>query len=276
MKKTIACLFILLCLSAILAGCGTGGDEQDLGFYTTDEECFQVETRYGMLEYPEKWKEIAEIEIVDEYPYTVRFAYVTSEASVPLFNLYFNGGTGFLLGAVNVDGVNIPIYLDSMIFDRDTMSEEDYNKCCAMQEDVNVIISHLIEKNGLVLPDTSKIIEDDGNVYAIETKYGNLFYPEKWAKIAKTEIVDEPVYTVKFSCKTSAGDIPLYDLTFNGEEGNYVGQMNVGNQSVVINIIEYDFDKEIMSEEEYLNCCAMYNDINVIIEHLTEDYGFAF
>ena len=144
-----------------LVGCGNENPSQDMkvqssedheiGFYSTDEACFVIETKYGTLEYPEKWKEITKTEIVDSDQYSVKFFCITSAGDIPLFDLHFGGGKGFLLGTLPQDGRNISVYLDSFEIDQTSMTEEEYFNCCAMEEDVNVIISRLIEKNGLVL-----------------------------------------------------------------------------------------------------------------------------
>lgn len=287
MKKTqIICLALVLSLLIPLSGCSSKenagdstSDTTEIGFYTTDEECYTIETKYGKLEYPKKWKEITKTKIEDGEVYSVKFFCVTSAGDVPLFVMSFNGGEGFLLGSLPVDGENIPVYLDSFKIDQSSISEEEYNNCCTMEEDVNVIISRLIEKNGFILPDSNtpaKPVEEDTAVYTIETKYGNLSYPEKWKELANIEIAEEGIYTVKFSTATSAGEVPLFDLTFNGGEGYCLGTMKSGGQDVTIYIDDYTFDQSTLSEDEYFNCCAMQEDVNVILEHLAEDYGFSF
>lgn len=292
-KNKIVWIALLMCLLVVLSGCAAKNENdpeksteetqnteaQETKFYTTDEDCYSIETKYGKLEYPEKWKNITKTEIVEEEPYTVQFFCVTSAGDVPLFDLHFGGGEGFLLGTLPQDGKNIPMYLESFDIDQSAMSEEEYFNCCAMSEDVNVIISRLIEKNGLVLSDNEQVPElpeDNGEVFAIETKYGTLSYPEKWKELSKIEIVESPIYTVKFSGKTASGDIPLFDLNFDGGDGYRLGSMKVDGQDVTIYLDDYSFDQGTLSDEDYFNCCAMQEDVNVILEHLAQDYSFTF
>ena len=293
MKKNKIVWIALLCLLVMFSGCAAKNENnpeksteepqntetQETKFYTTDEDCYSIETKYGTLEYPEKWKELTKIKIRNDDPYTVQFFCVTSAGDVPLFDLHFGGGEGFLLGTLPQDGKNITMYLESFDIDQSAMSEEEYFNCCAMGEDVNVIISRLIEKNGFVFSSndsTPELPEENGEVFAIQTKYGTLSYPERWKDLAKIEIVESPIYTVKFSGKTSAGDIPLFDLTFNGGDGYCLGSMKVDGQDVTIYINDYSFNQSTMSDEDYFNCCAMQEDVNTILEHLVQDYGFTF
>ncbi len=295
MKKRSICLLLLLALVVSLVGCGSekpkpnndaktqnvqtqDTENSETSFYSTDEDCFTIETKYGTLEYPVKWKKVTKTEIADE-PYAVKFCCVTSAGNIPLFELNFGSDEGFLLGTLSKDGKSVPVYLNSFDIDKTALSEEEYINCCAMEEDVNVIISRLVEKNSMVLPGNepiSNLPEDNGKVYAIETKFGKLSYPEKWKELAKIEIVEAPVYMVKFSTETASGKIPLVDLTFNGGDGYLLGTMKVDGKDIAIRIDDYALDQSTLNEKDYFNCCAMQEDVNVILEHLVEDYGFTF
>ena len=282
---------ILLSLILVLAGCGSkestddtamaapGEISESIVFYTTDEECFLIETRFGTLEYPEKWKDKTKIDISDTEPYTVGFSAVTSAGNVHLFDICFNSGDGFLLGTLQSDGQNVPVYLNSFAFDKGSLSETEYNDCCAMEEDVNVIISRLIEKNGLKLSiedNPAEPVPEDTSVFATATAFGSLYYPEKWMDSVKIEITKEPVYTVSFSTETSAGHTPLFDMTFNGGDGYCLGSMDQDGKTVWIYLNDFPINKDVLSEEEYFNCCAMCEDVNVILQRLAADYGFEF
>ena len=292
-KNKIVWIALLVCLLVVLSGCAAKNENdpeksteetqntetQETKFYTTDEDCYSIETKYGTLEYPEKWKELTKIKIRNDEPYTVQFFCVTSAGDIPLFDLHFGGGEGFLLGTLPKDGESVPIYLSSFDIDQTVLREEEYFYCCAMGVDVNVIISRLIEKNGFIISGNEQVPElpeDNGEVFAIQTKYGTLSYPEKWKELSKIEIVESPIYTVKFSGKTASGDIPLFDLTFNGGDGYCLGTMKIDGQDVTIYIDDYSFDQSTMSDENYSNCCAMQADVNVILEHLAQDYSFTF
>jgi hypothetical protein len=102
-----------MCIAVNFTGCGSKklnqdtpnkeNDSKKMDFYTTDEDCFAIETQYGILEYPKKWKEKIKTEIVEADPYTVKFICITSARDIPLFDLNYGGGEGFLLGTIPKD-----------------------------------------------------------------------------------------------------------------------------------------------------------------------------
>lgn len=283
MKIKIICMALVIAVLAAFSGCAAGDPNKadtTEGLVTADEEYYIIETKYANLEYPDKWKDIIKTEITDEDVYSVKFFCVTSDGDVPLFNMSFNGGDGYCLGTLTVNKTDVPVYLECFEIDNNTVTGEDYGNCCAMEEDVNVIISRLVEKYGMKLSvnnePASGTAENDSAVYPIETKFGNLSYPEKWKDLVKTEITDGEVYTVSFSGKTENGYVPIFDLNFNGGDGYLLGTMKVDGQDVSIYFNEHEIDKESMSEEEYNNCCNMCEDVNVTLEYLAKDYGFSF
>lgn len=104
--------------------------------------------------------------------------------------------------------------------------------------------------------------------YDINTDFVTLKYPEEYKDKVDVQIDGSDVYTAKFSC----GDVPLFDLTFNGEEGNFLGTI-VGDdgEKTVVRVISYDIDKEA---ENYNDLIAMAGSVNVIIDNLSKDYNF--
>ena len=145
MKRTICLLLIILTVFALTA-CGKD-DPQPVPYYTTDEETFSIETRYCVLSYPTKWKDATTVDITDTSVYTVSF----SAGAVKLFDLMFGGTEGYKLGTLPYNGEVLTISLISYDIDCNSMSEEQFFSYCAMQEDVNVIVSRLIENYGFVV-----------------------------------------------------------------------------------------------------------------------------
>lgn len=88
-------------------------------------------------------------------------------------------------------------------------------------------------------------------------------YPLKWKDLVTVEVADDSVCF-------SYGDIKLFDLLFDSDEGYLLGTYD-GTQ---IKIISYDFDKDSLSEDEYFNCCAMQEDVNVILQYWLSDKNF--
>lgn len=154
MKKTISLLLAILAVFT-LAACGTNEPqpiqeptaeiaETEPPFYTTDEETFDIETKFCNLSYPVKWKDAVSVDISEDDVYAVSF----SAGEVKLFALQFGGTEGDKLGTLPNNGEAIEIYINSFDIDPDSMSEDEYLNCCAMEEAVNVIISKLIENYG--------------------------------------------------------------------------------------------------------------------------------
>ncbi|MCQ2530239.1 MAG: hypothetical protein MJ086_03190 [Lachnospiraceae bacterium] len=277
MKAKVIYTLMLLGVLIMLIGCGAKNELPENNFYSVAERNFSIETKYANLEYPDKWKDVVKTEIVEGNPYTVKYYRTTEKGDILLFELTFGGGDGYKLGSMNVDGQEVDVFVKDYEIDQQAMSEAEYLDCCAMEEDVNVIISKLIENNGFVLVGDEQNTEpEDTSIYGIETKYGVLSYPAKWKDIAIVKVVNDDPYVVKFAGQTADEEVPLFDLTFNGGDGYLLGTMNVDGEDVEIRINDYTFDQENLSEEDYYTCCAMQEDVNVILQYLVEDYGFEY
>ena len=105
--------------------------------------------------------------------------------------------------------------------------------------------------------------EPDVPVFDIKTRVCVMKYPLKWKDLVTVEVADDSVCF-------SYGDIKLFDLLFDSDEGYLLGTYD-GTQ---IKIISYDFDKDSLSEDEYFNCCAMQEDVNVILQYWLSDKNF--
>lgn len=96
------------------------------------EEVYQIETSTVPLYYPVKWKDKV---TVTSSGNTVRF----SSSDKPLFDIVFGEGDGIVVGSYNGTEVKIVDY---------PLEDEEMKN---MQEDVNVILTHLQEEDGFVL-----------------------------------------------------------------------------------------------------------------------------
>ena len=105
--------------------------------------------------------------------------------------------------------------------------------------------------------------EPDVPVFDIKTRVCVMKYPLKWKDLVTVEVADDSVCF-------SYGEIKLFDLLFDSDEGYLLGTYD-GTQ---IKIISYDFDKDSLSEDEYFNCCAMQEDVNVILQYWLSDKNF--
>lgn len=111
---------ILSCLTAdyeIILG-------EEVDHETTSD--FDIETPVVTLKYPNKWKNKVKVEVTDD---SVKF----SNNGTPVFDLVFKETKGYLLGTYK----DTPIYM--------VEHPVKTNEQAAMQQDVNVILKHLMK-----------------------------------------------------------------------------------------------------------------------------------
>lgn len=152
MKKIVKLLAILLVillviLTVLIVKTQLGNEEESYSFYTTDEEVMEIETDYCNLYYPMTWKDQMYISIENKEFYSVQFFALTDneDDKVALFDINFGGNNGIKIGDLTVGNRETEVFIDSHNFNEDEYTEEEYRKLCGMSEDVNVIISKLIE-----------------------------------------------------------------------------------------------------------------------------------
>lgn len=97
-----------------------------------DNTTFDINTSVVTMKYPNKWKDMVQVEVTDD---EVKF----SNNGVLLFELVFVECDGYLLGTYN----GTPIYMK----DNNVFTDEQI----AMQMDVNVIIQNLMEDSNFVI-----------------------------------------------------------------------------------------------------------------------------
>ena len=115
---------------------------------------------------------------------------------------------------------------------------------------------------------------DESELYSIETDYCTLKYPLKWQNSTKTVITQDGAYSITFYALTSCGEVRLFDLIFGESESYRLGSLTTDAGTVDVHMESYEIDKTSVTEEDYLNCYFMEEDINVIINELSDDYGF--
>ena len=108
--------------------------------------------------------------------------------------------------------------------------------------------------------DTKKTGAENNATYTISVEGLDLKYPEMWQDKVTIDISSD---RAAFSC----GDIKLFDLVFNGDEGTVLGTV-CGDKNIVISIVDYPIDT---NDKESLK---MLEDVNVILDNLILDYDF--
>lgn len=99
-----------------------------------DLPVFEIKTDTVTLYYPEKWKDQVRTEVTDQ---GVSFA----SGDTRLFDITFaETENSVLLGYYG----RLPIYMVAYDLDQSSLSPEDFSRLRVMQEDVNVILQHLM------------------------------------------------------------------------------------------------------------------------------------
>ena len=169
MKKKLVRLLVLVCTAGFMVGCKENNSDTDtvnvavkplivedniedeIRFYSTEEDLFAIETPYCDLYYPLIWKDQISIEFEENDVYAVKFAAKVDSKIIPLFDLCFGSSVGDKIGELNIGDENINISMVSYEFESDEYSDDMHNDICGMNEDVNVIISKLLEKYDFTL-----------------------------------------------------------------------------------------------------------------------------
>ncbi len=128
----------------------TEASEIIIGTPDDNRNSVEIDTKYCTLLYPKEWENNLRTEIVDKDEYKVEFYGTVEEKSEQhLFDVIFNGSSGYHVGTLTMDGVegvqlNIEPYESD--FD-DTWTDEEKDIIYAMSEDVNYIIG-MLENSG--------------------------------------------------------------------------------------------------------------------------------
>lgn len=143
MKKLI-CAVLALMLIMTLCSCAKKESVEeatkDNEAGTVQKEVFEIEANGFTLKYPAKWKDAVNVEVSDN---KVSFSY----DDIALFDLIFGESNEYLLGTYD----DSEIHLRAYDIDPESVTEEQYDNICAMQDDVNVLIKCLQNDVGFKL-----------------------------------------------------------------------------------------------------------------------------
>ena len=110
-------------------------------------------------------------------------------------------------------------------------------------------------------PEPTQIIaEETEPTFTVSAGGLKLKYPEKWKDRVSVTAEDDRVC---FAC----GEVKLFDIAFNSEEGGILGTVKEEEYTVL-------YVKDYVLETEDVELYAMQEDINVILQNLMEDYDF--
>lgn len=111
-----------------------------------DGEEMIIDTPYGELRYPSRWKDYLDLKVNDKNGYSVEFrCSVGGHAPVSLFVVHYGGSKGIAVATgKDSSGKSVEIRLEVLEIDlNDAWSDEDMRIVAAMQEDLNFLLSKL-------------------------------------------------------------------------------------------------------------------------------------
>ena len=152
LKLLLGLLVLVLALMTVLVvGCGDNKNNNentgDIPFYSTDEEVFTIETPYCNLQYPTKWKDKIDVAGVEhDDGYMVSFSTSIEGQIISLFDIAFEVEKGDLIGKLNSKEETIEVYIVNYDIDSSSYSEDQKMEIGGMNNDINVIISKLLEQ----------------------------------------------------------------------------------------------------------------------------------
>ncbi len=112
--------------------------EEDYEFLTgqavgpEEESVFEIPTNVAALYYPQRWKDAVQIQNTDS-----KVSFYAGD--IELFAIVFDApDDGYLLGTY--DGHSVSLITSDL-----DPNEKEYDRLCAMQEDINIVLQHLME-----------------------------------------------------------------------------------------------------------------------------------
>ena len=214
-------------------------DDQSQAETSEEDTVFTFEAFGLELKYPQKWEESIDIAIDDSRA-------VFSCGGEDIFALACNSDEGYVLGTVCAEENKV---ISVVEFDFDTEDDD----LCAMMEDVNVILHHLMEDYDFAVGEA--IETEDTSTIDIVTSVVTMKYPAKWQDEVQIDVSDSKV---EFSNDGTA----LFDLVFEECDGYLLGTYS----GTPIYIVDYDVE----TDEQAM----MQEDVNVILQYLMEDKNF--
>ena len=294
--STVLAVFVLLpLLTLALCGCGfQNSNETELPpdgepsvavtegtlMPTVDTgEDLLIDTPYAVISYPKKYEEHLYVTHDQGEVYRVSFfADFGAGKTVRLFTLLLNCDIAQAVGEFEtMDGEKILVGIESwnLTFD-ESWSENEISTVRAMQEALNHVLSALrieeVSQQPTQMPSIEVSETEATEPLTIDTPYGQLLYPVSHADHLEIITEDGEVYSLQFCCTLDGRRLPLFTLYFGGTQGSPAGTLSdaEGNETQIYLVIEDLIFGEDWSEEEKILAYAMQEDVNFLLENLSE------
>lgn len=233
---------------------------------TEDVDDLQIQTPYGVLNYPGKWNGLVKIDITTDDGYVVTFSGLLADVYYPLFDIVFADHAEAALGYLSMETgerVSVGVRTYEIGVD-DDLTPEMQQRFYEMQEGLNDVLADL------------PIVSDDGSqeMITVETPYCDLVYSGIWGTDLYTEQIEENGYRVCFYGKTEGIEPQLlFEIRFGGDQGSLLGRLEENNTPVYL--IYYEMDPEWnLTQQAIDKLYAMQEEVNVIVENLKQEEAF--
>lgn len=262
----IVTVLIVLCIALVLMYPKISAEEQS-------EVEVVIDTPYCRLYYPGNWKDSMRTEVQAGDPYIVSFYGKTArDEEHALFDVVFGESTGFNVGYVAQEAGK-PVAVSVVYHDVEhnpAWTEAEGNTLYTMQEDAGYLIDRI--------PLVQQPVASEESGMEIQTPYGILYYPEKWANQVKTQVSESVEYVVTFSGCFDDIWCPLFDIVFNGDTNAALGYVRTEDgtlASVEVQTYELQDNMEWTPEleERFYEMQEGLNDVLVGLSMESKDGG---
>ncbi|MDO4811339.1 MAG: hypothetical protein Q3985_05265 [Eubacteriales bacterium] len=241
MKKYLSAFLMMLCI-VLLCACGEQAESNGVAI-----DGATVQTPYAELTVPADYEDHVTTTVVSQEPYVLSFS---AKDGTQLFTLSFGKESEDLLGTLKLDDQNVVIYAAFNELDK---KNENYAAYSEYQDGINTILQGMIANNDFAAGEIIEYV--DNSTFDIKTPVVTMKYPMRWKDKVQIDVSEEAV-------KFSSNGTKLFDLLFVECDGYLLGKY----KDMPIYIVDYN----VATDEEI----AMQDDVNVILEHLTEDTSF--
>lgn len=246
-----------------------------------------IETPYATMYFPGDWAGFLATSTTEGDVYTVEFlCRLESGREQPLFTVSFGGSMETAIGAVKAsDGKLVAVAVETTEFTPDdTWSDSDINIVYNMLNCLNSVLESLnlqeavIEQPGETKPaetnpgSSETLPPEMRDDMAIDTPYGELHYPVKWADYLSIKVSEDDGYSVAFYCALEGHEeAHLFTVHFGGNQGSVVttiASKTGGTVEVRVSLTELDLDDSWVDNDVGI-AYSMQEDINYLLSAIT-------
>lgn len=253
-----------------------------------------IETPYATMYFPGDWAGFLATSTDVGDIYTVNFiCRLESGREQPMFSISFGETVQEPIGAVKAaDGklVNVGVVSEDFTPD-DTWSDSDINIVYNMLNCLNSVLESLNLQEAVsyeqpaettkpsetkpaeTKPGSSETLPPEmRDDMAIDTPYGELHYPVKWADYLSIKVDESNGYSVAFYCALEGHeDALLFTVHFGGTQGSVVttvASKTGGNVEVRVSLTELNLDDSWVDNDVGI-AYSMQEDINYLLSAIT-------